>query len=69
MKTRRMTFADYTSFKPENPERAAFRSLGAFGETVEVKWWPSRSGLRVTVDAQGKRAPRAGDWHPFVKFP
>jgi hypothetical protein len=69
MKTQKMTFAEHMTFKPEDAERCAYRSSGAFGEKIEVKWWPARSALRTTIDMQDKRERRPGDWRPYKPFP
>jgi DNA-directed RNA polymerase specialized sigma24 family protein len=69
MKTKKMTFAEHMTFKPEDAERCAYRSYGTFGENIEVKCWTSRSALRTTIDMQDKRERRSGDWRPYKSFP
>lgn len=68
LKTQRMTFGRFISFRPDHPERTAVRTLGRFGETIEAKEWPSRESMARMLRMQGQREHRASDWRPLRGF-
>lgn len=59
MKTQTMSFAASLEYKPANPDRTAKRSMSW---DVTFQEWPSRAAMLKTIEMQGKRAFRAGDW-------
>ena len=66
--TWRMPFGRRLEFKIPHPERTAERSGYGIGADVELKQWPSRSGMAKAIRLQQQRAPRSDDWRACVKL-
>ena len=50
-----------------NPERTAYRIQSGIAGDYVFQEWPSRGAMLTTIEMQGKREPRAGDWRDFSK--
>ena len=62
MKKYTMSFGQACEHKPEHPERTARKSGKGMNFDVTFQVWPSRQAMLKTLEMQGKRDYRAGDW-------
>jgi len=68
MKDIRMSFAQSREYKPLNPERTAYRSVGGFMEfDVIFKEFPNRQSMLKTIELQRKREFQNTDWKACIK--
>lgn len=59
------------SHTPQNLDRTARRNLGGSGSLnfdVEFAVWPNRASMLKTIELQGRRASRFGDWRPCIDW-
>lgn len=50
-----------------NPERTAYRIQDGFAGDYVFQEWPNRASMLKTIELQGKREPRSGDWRPALQ--
>jgi hypothetical protein len=67
MRDIRMSFAQSREFKPLNPERTAYRSMGGLEFDIIFKEFTNRQAMLKTIELQGKREFHITDWKPCIK--
>lgn len=63
-----MNLGQAMEFKPPHPERTAVKHVGGVLDgKVVFQEWPNRQAMLKTIQLQGRREWRNGDWRPYVK--